>query len=262
MIEAPRYRARINRGGALIADTKQFLAGWDDALDLDGNVRRAVQENTLSKGSREQAQAVMHAIRPRYFADPDVCRGLVMLARAPGFGERLDPLLFYLAAKADPLLADSVVEYIQPRFASGFAEVTTGDMWQQLREWIAEGRMHVAWNDETSERVAHGILSTLRDFGLLSGTKRKRITPPFLPNETFALLAFLIHRDARAGERTVTHPDWRLFFLDRAGVERFLVEAHQLHYLTYAAAGNVIRIDFPGRTFEEEADVVVARAHR
>ncbi len=76
MIEAPRYRAKINRGGALIADTKRFLVGWDDALDLDGNIRRAVQENTLAKGSREQAQAVMHAIRPRYFTDPDVASRL------------------------------------------------------------------------------------------------------------------------------------------------------------------------------------------
>lgn len=258
MIEAPRYRAKINRGGALLADTKRFLVGWDDALDLDGNARRAVQENILAKGSREQAQAVMHAIKPRYFTDLDIANGLIRLARAHGHGESLDRILYYLAAKNDPLIADSVVEFIQPRYAAGFTEVSTDDMWQQLREWIAEGRAHVEWNDETAERVAHGILATLRDFGLLAGTKRKRITPPFVPNESFALLAYLIHRQARSGEKTVTHDDWKLFFLDRAGVERFLVETHQLHYLHYAAAGNVIRIDFPARTFEEEVDVVVA----
>jgi hypothetical protein len=258
MIEVPRYRARINRGGALIAETKRFLLGWDDALDFDSNMRRAVQENTLAKGTREQTQAVMYAVRHHYFADPNVAKGLVRLARAPGHGESLERVLYYLAAKAEPLIADAVIEYVQPRYASGFTEVTTDDMWQQVREWIAEGRTHVPWNDETAERVAFGILSTLRDFGVLSGTKRKQITPPFVPNEAFALLAYLIHRKTRSGEKTIAHDDWKLFFLDRSTVERFLVETHQLHYLTYAAAGNVIRIDFPGRSFEEEVDVVVA----
>ena len=258
MIAAPRYRARINRGGALLADTKRFLVGWDDALDLDGNMRQAVQANIFAKGSRKQAQAVMYAIRWRYLEDPDVARGLVRLARAPEVGETLDRVLYYLAAKGDPVIYDSVVEYVQPRYATGFTEVTTEGMWDQLREWVAEGRAYVAGNDETAERVAMAVLTTLRDFGVLAGIKRKRITPPYVPNEAFALLAYLIHRHARSGEKTVAHDDWKLFFLDRSTVERFLVEAHQLHYLDYAAAGNVIRIDFPARSFEEEVDAVVA----
>jgi hypothetical protein len=258
MSETPRYRATINRGGALLAETKRFLAGWDDGLDLDGNVLRAVQENTLSKRSREQTQAVMQAIKPRYFAGDDLATGLIRLARATGQGQSLDRLLYYLTAKADPLVFDAVVEFVQPRYAAGFAELDTDDMWQQLREWIAAGRSRVRWNNETSQRVAQGLLSTLRDFGVLSGAKRKRITPPYVPPEAFALLTYLIRRQARSGEKTVAHDDWKLFFLDRSAVERFLVEAHQLHYLHYAAAGNVIRIDFPVCSFEGEVDVVVA----
>lgn len=251
-------RAKINRGGALISDTKRFLAGWDNELDLDGNIRRAVQENTLAKGSREQAQAVVRAIKPRYFTDPDVAKGLIRLARGSGRAGTLDRILYYLTARNDPLIAAAVVEYIQPRFAAGFAEVSTDDMWQQLREWIAEGRTHVRWNDETSRRVAHGILSTLRDFSVLSGSQRKHITPPYVPNEAFALLTYLIHMQACSGEKTVLHDDWKLFFLDRPAIERFLLQSHQLHYLHYAAAGNVIRIDFPARSFEDQVNVVVA----
>ena len=88
MIAAPRYRARTNRGGAVLADTRRFLVGWDDALDLDGNMWRTVQENIFAKGSRKQAQAVMYAIRWRYLDDPDVVRGLVRLARAPNSARR------------------------------------------------------------------------------------------------------------------------------------------------------------------------------
>lgn len=264
MTAAPRYRATINRGGALIADTKRFLVGWDDALDLDGNLRRTIEQNTLAKGSRTQVQAILSAITARYFvdADGDVGRGLVRLARTPGFGESLDRLLYYLSAKADPLIYDAVVEFVRPRYAAGFGEVSTADARVQLQEWIAAGRMHVAWNAETTERAAQGLLATLRDFGILTGVKRKRITPPFVPDAAFALLAFLLHRSARSGEKTIDAADWCLFFLERTAVERLLVDAHQLHDLTYAAAGNVVRIDFAAATFEEQVRVVVARSSR
>ena len=69
-------------------------------------------------------------------------------------------------------------------------------------------------------------------------------------------MVYLIHRETRSGEKTLDHSDWRLFFLDRPMVERFLVDAHQHHYLTYSAAGNVVRLDFPADSFEGEVDVV------
>ena len=40
-------------------------------------------------------------------------------------------------------------------------------------------------------------------------------------------------------------PDWKLFFLHREGVERFLFEANQHDLLEYHAAGTVTRLTFP-----------------
>ena len=257
-----RYRATINRGGALLADTKRFLLQWDDALDLAGNIHRTLAENTLAKRSRAQTQEVLLQIKNRYFGDAAIGRGLVVLAREPGLGEVLERLLYFLTARADPLIYDTVTEFLQPRYAAGFAEVSPASMLAQVQGWVAEGKTHVAWNPETTERVSQGLLATLRDFGMMTGVQNKRITPPFLPDIAFALIAFLINRTERSGDRTVAHPDWRLFFFDRSVVERYFVDAHQLHYLTYAAAGNVVRIDFPARTFEEEIHVIVARTSR
>jgi hypothetical protein len=252
------YRARINRGGALIADSRRLLAGWDDALDLDDNCQRAIEENLLGKGSRKQAREVVSNIRWRYLEDADRRDGLVRLVRAPGHGDTFTRVLYYLAATGDPVLYDSVTEFVAARFASGFSEVSQAGMMEQLGEWVGEGRSHVVWNEETTERVAQGVLSTLRDFEVLEGSKRRRITPPYLPDAAFALVAFLIHQKAQSGERTIADPDWRLFFLARPAVERFMAEANQLHYLRYAASGNVVRIEFPAGTFAGEVDVVTA----
>jgi hypothetical protein len=54
-------------------------------------------------------------------------------------------------------------------------------------------------------------------------------------------------------------PDWKLFFLSREGVERFLFEAHQRDLLEYHVAGSVTRLTFPAGTLEEYANVLAQR---
>ena len=63
-----------------------------------------------------------------------------------------------------------------------------------------------------------------------------------------------------SGVKLVEHPDWRLFFLSREGVERFLFEAHQQRLLEYHAAGSVVRLTFPAETLEDYAHVLTQRA--
>ena len=56
---------------------------------------------------------------------------------------------------------------------------------------------------------------------------------------------FYLKQHQPSGAKLVEHPDWRLFFLPREGVERFLFEAHQRGLLEYHAAGSVTRLTFP-----------------
>ena len=65
-----------------------------------------------------------------------------------------------------------------------------------------------------------------------------------------------------SGVKLVEHPDWRLFFLSREDVERFLFEAHQQRLLEYHAAGSVVRLTFPAETLEDYAHVLTQRADR
>ena len=55
--------------------------------------------------------------------------------------------------------------------------------------------------------------------------------------------------------------DWKMFFLPREGVERFLIEAHQHGLLEYYAAGSVTRLTFPASNLEEYADVLTQRTN-
>ena len=76
-----------------------------------------------------------------------------------------------------------------------------------------------------------------------------------------ALLAFLLSRTQRSGDRLLHDPAWQVFFLSEQAVEHFFFEAHQEQLLEYHAAGRVIRIAFPAATLEEYAHALTRRAH-
>ena len=59
------------------------------------------------------------------------------------------------------------------------------------------------------------------------GQLTKKIGAAYLPVESFAYLAFYLRQHQRSGAKLIELPDWKLFFLEREGVERLLFEAHQ-----------------------------------
>jgi hypothetical protein len=104
-------------------------------------------------------------------------------------------------------------------------------------------------------------LAGFRYFGLLYGTSEKRLANFILPVESFAYLAFCLHREGVLGRNLVFHSDWQLFLLQTPAVENYFLEAHQRQLLAYHAAGNTISISFPYVNLEDYARVVVQRSN-
>jgi Putative inner membrane protein (DUF1819) len=256
-----QYSSKIIKAGALLPDTKLLLANWDLGLDVGNNLARAQEDNLFGKASRSRVRDILAIFRQRYLSNPDVLPALVCLAQAGTFREGLDRILYFLSARSDPLLCSSVLELLVPRVESYRQDVTVGDVESWLRQQVADRRTEADWSAETTTRVARGLLSTLRDFGILQGGAKKRITPVYLPTDAFAFIAFLLARQRQSGDRVLHDPAWRLFFLSDAAVERFFLEAHQEGLLEYHAAGRVIRVEFPADTPEDYAHVITQRTH-
>jgi hypothetical protein len=203
---------------------------------------------------------VLAIFRQRYLAEESVTRALVVLARTRLPASALDRILYFHAARADPLLHDTVTEILLPLQARGVTHIDLPDIQRPLKRWMISGRTTGRWSEPTIVRVAQGLTSTLRDFGVLQGAVKKRIAPPYLPVEAFCYVAFYLKQHQPSGMRLIELADWKLFFLPREGVERFLFEAHQHRLLEYHAAGSVTRLTFPAETLEEYAHVIAQRA--
>ncbi|MHB1561576.1 MAG: BrxA family protein [Isosphaeraceae bacterium] len=254
-----RYSSRIIKAGALLPDTKTLFSYWDASATVPENLDRIRRENVFGKASRSRVEDILAVFRQRYLADEEVLRGLVVLVQERLPAASLDRILYFHAARSDRLLHDVVTEWLAFRLAEGRVAVDTASLQRVLGEWVAQGKTTSRWSDETTGRVAQGLLSTLRDFGVLQGSVHKRIAPPHLPLAAFCYVMFYLKQQQPSGLKLVDHRDWRLFLLDRGAVERLLLEAHQHGLLEYHAAGSVIRLTFPASNLAEYADVITKR---
>lgn len=255
------YTSKIIKAGALIDDTKMMLANWEDDQSVRHNLVRLRTQNIFGKATRSRIEDILAIFRQRYLKNPEIVKALKLFITRTALSDASNRILFYFAAQNDILLYDTITKFLIAMKNQGIEEINP----QMLEDWInqlvAGGRTTTKWSEKTILRCSQELLSTLRDFGLLEGVKLKRLAPFYLPVEAFAFIAFIIFQDVASGERLLHHPDWKLFFLSEKAVERFLMEAHQLHLLEYHVAGTVTRLTFPAANLEEYARVISQRTY-
>ena len=254
-----RYTSKIIKAGALIGDTKMLIAHWDLDASVDDNLSRVRHENVFGKASRSRVEDILAIFRQRYLGESEVTRALVTLVLKKFRSAALDRVLFFHATRSDQLLHDAVTEILFPRQEQGLIDIQVTDIQRPLAKWVNEGKTTAHWSEPTIIRIAQGLLSALRDFGVLQGAVNKKIAPSYLPVEAFAYIMFYLKQHQPSGAKLIELPDWKLFFLHREAVERFLFEAHQRNLLEYHVAGSVTRLTFPAASLEEYANVLAER---
>jgi Putative inner membrane protein (DUF1819) len=241
------YSSKIIKAGALIGDTKTLLSHWDVAASVEDNINRVQRDNVFGKASRSRVEDILAIFRQRYLTEESVTRALVTLVRGK-----------FPTARSDQLLHDAVTEILVPMQARGLVDINVQEFQRSLAKLLVEKKVR-PWSEITLLRAVQSILATLRDFGVLQGAVNKKIAPAFLPTESFAYIVFYLKQHQPSGAKLIELPDWKLFFLPREGVERFLFEAHQRDLLEYHVAGSVTRLTFPAETLEEYANVLAQR---
>jgi hypothetical protein len=258
---SPPYTSKIIKAGALLDDTKTLLSHWDTTASVPENLDRIRRENVFGKASRSRVEDILAIFRQRYLTEAEVTKALVVLVKNRLPATSLDRVLYFHAARADRLLHDTVREVLMPKQAQGITEIDLSELQKALGKWVESGLTTSAWSENTTVRVAQGLLATLRDFGVLQGAINKRIAPAYLPVTAFAYIAFYLKQHQPSGAKLLEHPDWKLFFLNRESVERFFFEANQHGLLEYHAAGTVTRLTFPASTLGEYANVLAEKSH-
>jgi hypothetical protein len=245
------FTVNIQKGGAMLEDTRRFVEVWDDDVDPAENLRHISEENLLGKTSRKRSDDVLRRILgPRYVASgPGVIPALRSLqSETKAFREAC----FYETARDDQLLAACAEGPIYDWYAAGRIGVTVDDLTAWFSELTAVGQLP-DWTEMVQTKVARGLLAALRDFGVLRGAVRKEFNPPGMTTRGFVYVAQRERERGASGRALVESTIWRRWLLDERWVHDLFTQADRLGVLHYARAGSAVRIDW---RVEDLAEVV------
>jgi len=173
-----------------------------------------------------------------------------------------DPLTFrtacyYETARSDPLLAVFTEEALFQWARDGRKEVDV----RAVLEWVRSNPQIPVWSEYTALRVCQGLLSALRDFGILEGSaggRRKRIVEVHLGIRGFAYVALRERQRLGSDRALLASTAWRWYLLDSEVVRRLFLEADRVGILRFYEAGSIVRVDWLIRDLEEVAHVHAA----
>lgn len=247
-----QHTSKILKAGAALDDTRRIVEFWDSGATAEENLRRIADENPLGKKTRARLDDLMNRVITPRFVEP----GPHVIPALKGFlsdHHALTEACYFEAARADSLLAAFAEGPIWAWWQIGKTIVTTGEVGAWLEDQAKEGKTPM-WSPGVRERAAQGLLSALRDFGVLrgvSGSPHKEISSPAMSARGFAYAAWREHELGASSRALVASAIWRRWLLDAEAVTSMFDRVSRLGLLRFSSAGSVVRIDWLAESLAE-----------
>lgn len=244
--------------GAMIDETYAVFAAWDFERSKRENLDRLRKENFIGASSGAWLRDVAKVLNRRF--DPagrDL--PLVMLAKHGLPVEEWKPLLLWHITRDEFLVRDFLETSLFAAFDAGAFRVHAEDVEKYLGDISKRGGMtEHAWSEQTTKRVAAGLLKIAVDFGLLRGSVVKEFPSFHLPERSFLYLLHAMRDEKLSPSKVVASQEWRLFLMRPSDVEHELLRLHQYRKLEYQVAGSLVQLSLPCTSAREYAERMVA----
>lgn len=230
--------------GSMIEETYAVMRDWDFSRTREENLRDVRDNNTIGASSANWLRDVYKVLHRRF--DPDHAdRPLVLLAKHGISMDFWRPIQLWYMTRDEFLLRDFLINWLYAEFENGAYRIRTDDLYPYLKELHKKGLVDEEWKDSTLKRVASALLRMAVDFGLMSGATVREFSSYHLPEESFLYLLHAMYEEYGNARDVVNSPDWRLFLMSTADVERELFRLHQFRKLRYEVAGSLVELTLP-----------------
>jgi hypothetical protein len=237
--------ARNSSKGALVAETFAVFHALGDGLDIAELRSAALETRLFRQAARETRRRIRDAIHWRYFAwNPPtwVIKDLCTSALTDSRDSRFLGLVYLHYARRDRITYDFVTHHLFQRWRDGHLLIRRDDVLDFISNNHAESR---AWSDNTRKKLAGNVLSALRDFGLLTGVRRKVLHRPIIVPEVTLHLCRLLYSEGLRGRTLLESRDWRLFLWDVDDIAQALGRLAQQGQIRFERSGRTVVLDVP-----------------
>jgi len=244
--------------GAMIEETYAVFAAWDFDRTKRENLDRLRSENFIGAGSATWLRDVAKVLNRR-FEPGERDRALVVLAKHGLPIDEWKPLLLWHMTRDEFLVRDFLETWLFDVYEAGTFRVRHEDVESYLEGIHARGAStEHAWSEETTKRVAAGLLKIAVDFGLVRGSVVKEFASFHLPERSFLYLLHAMRDQQLSPSKVIASRQWRLFLMRPSDVEQELLRLHQYRKLDYQVAGSLIELSLPCTSTVEYAERMVA----
>lgn len=244
--------------GAMIEETYAVFAAWDFERSKRENLTRLRDENFIGASSTTWLRDVAKVLNRRF--DPaGRDKPLVLLAQRGFPLDEWKPLLLWHMTRDEFLVRDFIETWLFAAYDDGTFRVRTDGVAEYLGGIARRGATtEHAWSEQTTKRVAAGLLKIAVDFGLLRGSISKEFVSFHLPERSFLYLLHAMRDEKLSPSKLVASREWRLFLMRPGDVEHELLRLHQYKKLEYQVAGSIVQLSLPCTSTREYAERMVA----
>lgn len=232
--------------GAQIEATYEVFQRWALDRSRKENLDRLLRADAVGGGTESWRRDLAKTLNRR-FETEGRDRILIELAKAGCPLAVWKPILLWHMTRDEFLVRDFLSGWLYEQRASGAWRLRAADVEPYLRQLPARPDVVVkeSWSENTTERVASGLLGLASDFDLLAGSVTREFVSYHLPDEA---LLYLLHAAATLqpnAHRLVQVPDWRMYMLSPDDLQRELYRLHQFRRLRYEVAGSIAELRLP-----------------
>jgi len=257
--EDRRYNSTLAGKGAYLPETKIVLQQIDAGKSPE-QVREAVVEgDLLDQRTLKSRETYWKEVFRRYISErePEHVDALAHVVTHCENTSAVDLVMFYEYCQVDDLLYDLTAHCAYQLYQSARTAIDKVDVNEWLREQQDDHPEIAEWSPQTRGRLTGGYLSTIRDFGLVTGRNKKEFHKFYIPREAFVYA--LYHQKDRGllGKQLVESPDWRLFLMDEQEVIFMLEDAANGGFVHFRRAGDIFDLRFVYEDLSEVVHVIV-----
>jgi hypothetical protein len=252
--EVGLYSTRYTKQGAIVQDSRRMLQKLSSGVTIGELQEDVLGGVVIPQKSRNTRRHIWSAFTYRFLTDSPrwVINDLIAAGRDQDSTKLLSLNYLYFCLR-DQFTFDFVTRVVWPNRATPNFVLSPHDVLSFL-DIASETQQHIKrWSTSTRSKLASAVLSGLRDFNVLHGVQRKRVTIPDLPPSTAAHIVHLLISTGVKSNEVLDAPHWQLFLRSQDSmVELLRRDATSLGF-KFGRAGDSIAFDTPAQWSDSDA---------
>ena len=213
-------------------------------------VRRDLADGViLGNYAYSTRMALWKIFRTRYLniTDPWVQSELIAASQYGPESPEFISLLYLYFTLRDKLAYEFATDVVWAKWRAHDLAIGSEDCGRFLNRLSQENDSLPKVTAESKGKLIRNTVSTLQDFGLVTGTKHRVISRPAIAPRTAFHLVRLLAGEGLSGKEIVDAKDWQLFLWDRNDVSRMLAKLAQEKWIRYEGSGRIVILELIGK---------------